>query len=86
MEARGVDLLGQLDKLITDRLSPAEFIHWFNSARWEIESSDCVEVMTLADDVENRVAEYTGGYISSDLLKQTLAADLAIYRAQHVLA
>lgn len=81
-----MNLLGPLDKFVTDRLSPAEFIHWFNSARWEIESSDCADVMALADDVENRLAEYTGGHISSNLLKQTLAADLAAYRAQRVLA
>lgn len=74
---QAADLDAHLGKLLTGSLALDAFRQWFASALWEIEAEGSEDTIDLANLVENRLAEYSGGYISQSVLIDALRDDVA---------
>ena len=74
------DLESHLGTLLRGSLELDAFRHWFANALWEIEAEGSDDTIDLANLIENRLAEYSGGYISQEVLLDALREDVAIVR------
>ncbi len=76
MDARqDLDLRSHLGMLLSGALSLESFRHWFASALWDIEESTDDDTVEFAYLLENRLAEYSGGYVTDAELIAGLRAD-----------
>lgn len=69
------DLRGHLNALLTHELSVDAFHDWFFSSLWDIEQMASDDDVSLAATIENRLAEYTGGHLSAEALRDALRDD-----------
>lgn len=77
MDAPGaLDLRGHLDSVLSGRIPLTDFRHWFAKALWDLEAVSDDDTLEFAYLVENRLAEYSGGYVSEGELRAALRADL----------
>lgn len=74
---QAADLEAHLGRLLTGSLALDGFRQWFANALWEIEAEGSDDTIDLANLVENRLAEYSGGYISQAVLIDALRDDVA---------
>lgn len=70
------DIREQLAGLLDRAISPRQFWHWFVDAESAIELHGSDDEVDLAELVDNRFAEWTSGYVTSEQLLAALAADL----------
>ncbi|MBA2518183.1 MAG: hypothetical protein H0V24_00800 [Chloroflexia bacterium] len=76
--AHDLDLEGQIASLVRGSLSLNGFRQWFANAMWDIELAGDEDTMRFAYLVENRLAEFTGGFISAQGLIEVLREDLDV--------
>lgn len=72
-----LDLEGQIGRLVKGSLDVERFRQWFANALWDIELAADGDMVRFAYLVENRLAEFTGGYISEQELVAALHEDLS---------
>jgi hypothetical protein len=77
---QAADLDAHLGRLLTGSLPLDDFRQWFANTVWEIEAEGSDDTIDLANLVENRLAEYSGGYISQAVLINALRDDVATAR------
>lgn len=73
------DLPVQLGMVLDKSISVRAFRQWFVNSQWDIELEGADDTVDLMNLIELRLAELTSGYLSEDLLLETLRADLVQY-------
>jgi len=71
-----LEIAGQLASYLAGATPFDPFQDWLVGTFWRVDESDDTLAADLAYHIFNRVAEYTGGYITEDQLKSVLRADL----------
>ena len=78
MDARqDLDLFSHLGSLLSGSVPLESFRQWFANALWDLEESADDDTVEFAYLLENRLAEYSGGYITEGELVAGLRADVA---------
>jgi hypothetical protein len=76
-EIHARDLRSHLGMLLDRSLGVRDFMQWFASAKWDIDSEGDDDTFDLMSLVELRLAELTSGYIGDDSLIEILRTDIA---------
>ncbi len=71
------EIFDQLALYVGGERSFDAFQDWLIDALWRVDETGDVDAASLANRVENRIAEYTSGYCSEAELKQALRPLLA---------
>lgn len=70
------DFLGHLDRLASGSMPAAQFWRWLVLHADRIEESASDGVVELARGIDNRFAEWTGGFIDDGQLIEAIRGDL----------
>lgn len=68
------EISNHISRYLNCEIALQDFEDWFAPVLWELSDSHDERSRSLAGTISNRIAEYSSGYMSEDVLRKELAA------------